>query len=110
MQREPHGRETFVAPELSLHRAMRISEFKITAAQKYKWTVTALCDIHHSRSMRNCINISTTSWPSMSVAKVPHLRDHSRYNPGCAFSLRLSRATIGQRPEGNLDRLGVSRF
>jgi hypothetical protein len=35
---------------------------------------------------------------------------HSRYNQGCAFGLGLSIASIGKRPEGNLDRLGVGRF
>ena len=42
----------------------------------------------------------------MPVAKATH---HSRYNQGCVFSLGLSMATFGERPEGNLDRLGVSR-
>ena len=42
----------------------------------------------------------------MSVAKATR---HSRYNPGRVFGLGLSTATIGQQPEGNLDRLGVSR-
>ena len=60
-----------------------------------------------ARSMKTCTNISTTSWPTMSVAKATR---HSRYNPGCAFSLGLSMATLGQQPEGNLDRLGVGRF
>ena len=57
-------------------------------------------------SMKTCTNISTRSWPTTKVAKATR---HSRYNPGCAFSLGLSTATIGQQPEGNLDRLGVSR-
>jgi hypothetical protein len=34
---------------------------------------------------------------------------HGRYNQGYAVSLGLFMATIGKRPEGNLDRLGVSR-
>ena len=57
--------------------------------------------------MKTCINISATSWPTMSVAKATR---HSRYNPGCAFSQRLSLATIGQGPEVNVDDLGGSRF
>lgn len=75
--------------------------------QKYKWTVTALLCYSSSRSMRNCMNISTTSWPTMAIAKATR---HSRYNPGCAFSQRLSHAPIGQRLEGSLDSFGVSRF
>jgi hypothetical protein len=43
----------------------------------------------------------------MRVAKATR---HSRYNPGCVFRLELSSAPIGQRLEGNLDSLGVSRF
>jgi hypothetical protein len=43
------------------------------------------------------------------MMKVAKATRHSRYNPGYVLSLGLSTATIGQRPEGNLDRLGVSR-
>lgn len=73
---------------------------------KYILTVTIVAWYPSLRSMKTCLHISTVSWPIMSVAKATR---HSRYNQGCVFSLGLSTATIGERPEGNLDRLGVSR-
>jgi hypothetical protein len=42
----------------------------------------------------------------MRVAKATR---HGRRNQGCAFGLGLSLAPVGQKLEGYLDRLGVSR-
>ena len=65
-----------------------------------------VCSIRHTRSMKTCLNISATSWPTMRVAKATR---HGRDNRGCAFGLGLSLVPIGQKLEGYLDRLGVSR-
>jgi hypothetical protein len=42
----------------------------------------------------------------MAVAKATR---HSRHTQGYVFSLGLSLVPIGEQPEGNLDRLAVSR-
>ena len=57
-------------------------------------------------SMKTCLNISATSWPTMTVAKATR---HSRYTRGYVFSLGLSLASIGKQPEGNMDRHGAGR-
>lgn len=59
-----------------------------------------------SRSMKTCLNISVTSWPTMPVAQATR---HSRTIRGYVFSLGLSLASIGKQPEGNLDGHGVGR-
>jgi len=59
-----------------------------------------------ARSMRTCMNISVTSWPTMSVAQATR---HSRLSQGCVFSLGLSRSYKGQAPETNLDNPEVGR-
>jgi hypothetical protein len=58
------------------------------------------------RSMKTCLNISATNWPTMPVAKATR---HSQVTQGYVFSLGLSLASIGKQPEGNLDRHGVGR-
>jgi hypothetical protein len=73
---------------------------------KENLTVTILVWYSSSCSMKTCLNISTTSWPTMSVAKATR---HSRLSQGCVFSLGLSIAYSRQKPETNLDRLTVSR-
>ena len=94
------------------HRS-RIKQFgylnsRFRAPTKYKLNVTFSRDIRLIRSMKTCLNISATSWPTMRAPKTVGAR-HSRYNRGCAFRLGLSMAPFGQTPEGNLDGLGVSR-
>jgi len=79
---------------------------KVHYSSEYNLTVTMLLWYSSSRSMKTCLNISTTSWPTMSVAKATR---HSRLSQGCVFSLGLSIAYSGQNPETNLDRLTVSR-
>jgi hypothetical protein len=61
---------------------------------------------YDARSMRNCMNISTVIWPTMSVAKATR---HSRLSQGCVFSLGLSTSYQGQLPETNLDNPEVGR-
>src|ERR1051326_9046144 len=56
--------------------------------------------------MRNCMNISATIWPTMSVAQATR---HSRASQGCAFNLRLSKPYSGQTPESSLDDGKASR-
>ena len=79
---------------------------KVHYSSEYNLTVTMLLWYSSSCSMKTCLNISTTSWPTMSVAKATR---HSRLSQGCVFSLGLSIAYSGQKPETNLDRLTVSR-
>ncbi len=72
----------------------------------YKLAVSRFDVKTYARSMKTCMNITVTIWPTMSVAKATR---HSRLNLGCAFSLGLSRSYRGQRPEASLDNLEVSR-
>jgi hypothetical protein len=65
-----------------------------------------VCSIRHTRSMKTCLDILATVWPTMRVAKAAR---HGRYNPGRMFGLGLSLAPIGQKLEGYVDRPGVSR-
>ena len=60
-----------------------------------------------ARSMRICMNISVTSWPTMSVPQCG--TRHSRLSQACVFGLGLSRSLKGQAPETNLDNPEVSR-
>ena len=73
---------------------------------KYYLRVTDSMCYTSLRSMKTCLNISVTSWPTMPVAQATR---HSRITRGYVFSLGLSLASIGKQPEGNLDRLMVSR-
>ena len=62
--------------------------------------------MYYARSMKTCMNISVSIWPSASVAKATRQALTSR---GHMFRLGLSRAYCGQKPEGNWDRGKVSR-
>jgi hypothetical protein len=64
------------------------------------------CAKRLTSSMKTCLNISATDWPTMPVARATR---HSRYNQGYVFSLGLSAPSIEKQTEGNLDRLAVSR-
>ncbi len=82
-------------------------DYKIFAKfVKYYLRVTDSMCYTLIRSMKTCLNISVTSWPTMPVAQATR---HSRSTPGYMFSLGLSLASIGKQPEGNLERPGVSR-
>lgn len=72
----------------------------------YQWTATVLDVTGNARSMKTCTNISTTSWPKMSVAQATR---HSRLSQGCVFNLGLSTSHQGQLPETNLDNPEVGR-
>ena len=89
-----------------VHQFIRIFGFQICASSNNKWTVTVLDVTDNAHSMKTCTNISTTSWPTMSVAKATR---HSRLSQGCVFSLGLSTSYQGQLPETNLDNPEVGR-
>jgi len=57
--------------------------------------------------MRNYINLSTSSWESISLPQVGMRQSQSGL--GCAFNQRHTLATIGQRLEGISDEILVSR-
>jgi len=61
--------------------------------------------ILYSRSMKTCMNISATIWPTMTVAKATRL---SRLSQGCVFGLGLSRGHRSDNYEANLDKPEVS--
>jgi hypothetical protein len=64
--------------------------------------------IHYTSQplMQTCMNISTTSWPTMSVAQATR---HTRLSQGCMFSLGQSKEYPGATLETNLDKPEVSR-
>jgi hypothetical protein len=56
--------------------------------------------------MRNCMNITATIWPTLSVAKATR---QSRLSQGRVVSLGHSKSYGGQRSEARLDKQEVSR-